>query len=159
MHETLLIGSHDPIELDAVRIARRFDEPSVATALREIGVDSPQSLLATWVTDRVGLEAYAGKAKPVTDDDPRIEYGPWVLPNEITRVLPHLMGLQSDPPVAGADEQLMTQIRTERDRLHRFYSAGLHAYRGERDRWAQALRSVVTEDPRNTYYRWIVSGE
>ncbi len=159
MHEMLLIGSHDPIGLDAVRIARRFDQPTVATALREVGVDSPQALLGTWVTDRAGLEAYAGNAKPVTDDDPRIEYGPWVLPSEITRVLPQLLALQTDPPLAGADEQFMAQTKVERDRLHRFYSAGLYAYRGERERWAQALRSVVTEDPRNTYYRWIVRGE
>lgn len=159
MHEMLLIGSQQPMELELARIARRFNEPAVKSALNEIGVTSPQALLATWVADRAGLERYAGSAGPVTDDDPRIEYGPWVLPNEITKVLPQLLGLQTEPPLAGAEQQFVAQIKTERERLHRFYAAGLHAYRGERDRWARAVRSVVTEDPRNTYYRWIVSGE
>jgi spermidine synthase len=159
MHEMLLIGSHQPMDLELTRITRRFNEPAVESALNEIGVTSPQALLATWVADRAGLERYAGSARPVTDDDPRIEYGPWVLPNEITKVLPQLLGLQTEPALAGADQQFMAQTKAERDRLHRFYAAGLHAYRGERDRWARAVQSVVTEDPRNTYYRWIVSGE
>ncbi|HEY6641901.1 fused MFS/spermidine synthase [Povalibacter sp.] len=146
MHEMLMIGSHEPIDLDLERIVNRFKEPGIATALREVGIDSVQSLLAA-------------TARPVTDDDPRIEYGPWVLPGEITRVLPQLLGLQTDPPLAGADHEFTAQMKLDRDRLHRFYSAGLHAYRGERDRWARALESVVSEDPRNTYYRWIVSGE
>jgi spermidine synthase len=37
-HEMLLIGSFEPIELDAPRIAARFGQPEVAAALREVGI-------------------------------------------------------------------------------------------------------------------------
>ena len=160
LHEMLLIGSPDPIELDAIRIATRFNHPVVTTALREVGITSPAALLATWVTGRESLERYAGADTPVTDDDPRIEYGPWVMPNEIATVLPRVLALQTSPPLVNSSPELTSSIAHERERLHRFYNAGLHAYRGDRERWARALRSVVTEDPRNTYYRWIAgSGE
>jgi len=158
LHEMLLIGSHEPIELDAGRIASRFSQPQVAAALHEVGVTSAADLLGTWVTGRDGMERYAGAARPVTDNDPRIEYGPWVMPGEIVAVLPRLLSLQTEPPVINAAPALPAEIARSRDRLHRFYFAGLHAYRGERDRWATAVKSVITEDPRNAYYRWIAGG-
>src|SRR6185295_9208861 len=80
LHEMLLVGSADPIELSGARVSAGFAEPTVAAALREIGIASPAALLATWVTDRAGLEAYAAGAPPVTDDRPRIEHASWVRP-------------------------------------------------------------------------------
>ena len=88
LHEMLLVGSPAPIELEVARITERFNQPEVASALREVGISSPAALMATWVTDRAGLESYAGDARPVTDDQPRIEYADWVRPDEIQRVLP-----------------------------------------------------------------------
>jgi len=41
------------------RIAERFGRPAVLAACREVGVASPTALLATYVTDRAGLESYA----------------------------------------------------------------------------------------------------
>jgi spermidine synthase len=155
LHEMLLIGSLSPIELDAIRIARRFEQPAVKAALSEVGIATPHALIATWITNREGLERYAANARPVTDDDPRIEYGPWVLPGEFAKVLPPLLGLWSDPPLINADAEFRAATRTQHERLLRFYAAGLHAYRGERDLWAQTLRSVLQEEPGNPYYRWI----
>jgi hypothetical protein len=40
-----------------------------------------------------------------------------------------------------------------------FYAAGLHAYSGERELWARALKRVLNEDGDNPYYRWIVGGQ
>src|SRR5262249_36792342 len=93
LHEMLLVGSLSTMTLDPERIRRRFGEPAVREALAEVGVASPAALLATWVTDRAGLERYAGGAPPVTDDRPRIEYAPWVRPGEVVRVLPELLEL------------------------------------------------------------------
>ncbi len=70
----LLIGPSSPIELDGARIARRYSEPSVRSVLAEVGIESPEALLATWVTDRAVLERFAGDAPPVTDDRPLIEH-------------------------------------------------------------------------------------
>jgi predicted membrane-bound spermidine synthase len=154
LHEMLLIGSGQPMELDAARVSDRFDRPEVAAALREVGVASPAALLATWITDRAGLERYVEGAPPVTDDRPRIEYAPWVRPGEITRVLPRLLALGSDPPLRGADPAFRATVAEERERLWRFYRAGLHAYNREPAASARALRRVLDEDGGNPYYRW-----
>ncbi len=74
LHEVLLIGSADPIELDGARIAARFAQPTIRSALGEVGIESAEALLATWLTGRAGLERFAGDALPVTDDRPRIEH-------------------------------------------------------------------------------------
>jgi spermidine synthase len=155
LNETLLIGSFSPIELDAPRIAQRLEQPQVQSALKAVGVSSPADLLALWMMGREGLEKYAGGALAVTDNHPRIEYAPWVRPNEITKTLPKLLALRSDPPVSRADESLWRQVEGERRSLTDFYAAGLAAYSGDRERWAEAMQHVRGADPDNPYYQWI----
>jgi spermidine synthase len=155
LHEMLLIGSNDPIELDAVQIEQRFNQPSVAKALGEVGIASPAALLATWMSDRAGLERYAGNVAPVTDDRPSIEYATWVRRNEIVRVLPKLVALRTEPPVHGASPELLAAMRQQRDVLFTFYAAGLAAYEGDREHGSQALGLVLQMDGQNPYYRWI----
>jgi spermidine synthase len=156
LHEMMLVGSMEPIELDVPRIRERFAQPTVAAALREVGVASPAALMATWVTDRAGLEYYAADAKPVTDDRPGIEYSTWVRSGEFAQVLTHLLALRSDPPISGADEDFRSALRAERHTLQTFYDAGLDAYRGDRDAWQADIRRVLSEDGGNPYYRWFV---
>lgn len=155
-HEMLLVGSLQPLELDVARISQRFEQPEVASALREVGISSPAALLATWVTDRAGLERYAAAALPVTDDQPRIEYAPWVRRNEITRVLPQLLALRSEPPLQHSDAAFDAKLADQRARLLRFYSVGLHAYNGKRDAWAREIKQVMHDDAGNPYYRWFL---
>jgi spermidine synthase len=155
LHEMLLVGSYSAIELDADKIASRFDQAGVSTALRAVGISSPAALLATWVTGRNGLERYAAGARPVTDEDPRIEYAPWVRPKEITRTLPNLLALRTDLPLTGADDALRGEITRQRQSLLDFYSAGIAAYNGDREAWTEAMQRVMAEDNYNPYYRWI----
>jgi spermidine synthase len=155
LNEMLLIGSYYPIELDADRIGRRFEQPAVQRALNPVGIFSPASLLATWVMERDGLERYAGNALPVTDNHPRIEYAPWVRPKEITWTLPELLALRSDPKVAGGNSNLAQQVQQQRQSLTDFYTAGLEAYSGDKERWSLAMQHVLAEDASNPYYRWI----
>lgn len=155
-HEMLLVGSHKPIELDTARLAQSFAQPEVQTALREVGIASLAALLATWVTDRQGLERFAGDAAAVTDDRPRIEYAPWVRANEITRTLPALLREASEPPLANADPTLSASVKDQRQRLLRFYQMSLNAYRGDRQAWAREQREVIREDGANPYYRWFL---
>lgn len=156
LHEMLLVGSLEPVVLDAARITRRFNQPEVAQALREVGVASPAALMATWVTDRAGLERYAGNTQPVTDDRPRIEYAPWVRRSEILKTLPALLDHHTPPPLRGASKSFEAEIEQERWRLMRFYTAGLSAYSGDRERWADHIRYVMAVDGNNPYYRWFV---
>ena len=158
-HEMLLVGSEEPIELDATRIASRYNQPEVAAAFREVGIGSPAALLATWVTDRQGLESYAGDTPPVTDDHPRIEYASWLRRGEFQRVLQKVVALGTEPPLQHTDEAFQTEVAAERERLLEFYEAGLYALAGERERWASVLRRVLAEDGSNPYYRSIVEGQ
>lgn len=158
LHEMLLIGSVEPIELDAARIAGRFGQPGVSAALREVGVASPAALLATYVTDRNRLERYAQDAPATTDDRPRIEYAAGLRRGEFARVLPRLLALRTDPVIDGADEQFVSAMATERRRLLDFYQAGLAAYSGDRELWAECMQRVADEDGSNPYYAWFLAG-
>ena len=159
LHETMLVGSFSPIELDALHIQQRFAQPKVSASLRAVGISSPASLLATWVTGRDGLEAYAGSVRAVTDDNPRIEYAAWPRANEITRTLPHLLALQTEPPLENASADQRMQIREERTVLTEFYSAGVAAYNGDRNAWSDAMQKVWAADNGNPYYNWLAGSQ
>ncbi len=155
-HEMLLVGSLQPIELDVARIQARFEQPAVALSLREVGIDSAQVLLATWITDQQGLARYGSDALAVTDDHPRIEYASWVRPREITRTLPALLALRSDPPLVNAGQGYKGAVRDKWQQLRLFYEVGLHAYNGNREAWVEDVREVMSRDGDNPYYRWFV---
>jgi spermidine synthase len=154
LHEMLLIGSMEPVDLDVPRIIEAFNEPELASALREVGIASPEALLATWVMDRTGLEAYASDALPVTDDQPRIEYADWVRHDELQRTLPRLMELRTNAPLLGADASFLRSVSAERQNLLLFYQAALNAAAGHRELWSQDMSRVLKNDGGNAYYRW-----
>lgn len=155
-HEMLLIGSLQPLQLDVPRIRQRLAQPQVSAALAEVGIDSAQALLATWITDRTGLERFAAKAPPVTDDHPRIEYASWVRPREITRVLPALLALREAPPLQGGGQSFAGAVNDQWHTLARFYSLSLHAYNGNRQAWSREARELARSDGGNPYYRWFL---
>jgi spermidine synthase len=154
----LLIGSNASMELDAREITTRFADPETTATLSAVGIASPAALLATYVTDRQGLERYVSNAPPVTDNDPRIEYSPWVRELEIARVLPKLLSLQSDPPLTNTDTKMRSAISAERQSLFDFYAAGIAAYKGDRELWGRTINRVISQDRDNPYYRWIIGG-
>jgi spermidine synthase len=158
LHEMLLVGSPEAMALDVGRITDNFSDPEVTAALQEVGIASPAALLATWVSDRTGLAAYAGDAPAVTDDDPQIEYAAWLRPGEFARVLPRLMALFSEPPLIGASEEFRRAMAWERENLFIFYGAGLYAYTGQQEHWALAMARVTEADPQNPYFNWFADG-
>ncbi|MDM0111081.1 fused MFS/spermidine synthase [Variovorax sp. J22R133] len=158
LHEMMLLGSMQPMALEVPRIESRFNQPEVAASLREVGIDSPAALMATWVMDRAGLERYAGDAPLVTDDRPRIEYATWVRRADFPVVLSALLDARSEPPLVNASEAFKAQVTKERQQLYRFYSAGLYAYEGDKESWARDIRQVMREDPANPYYQWFSGG-
>jgi spermidine synthase len=156
LHETLLVGSFAPIQLDVQEISRRFSQPEITSALEEVGIRTPEALLATWLTGKDGLEHFAGDARPVTDDRPRIEYAALVRRGEILRVLPELLALRTTSPLVGADDSFRTAVQGERDSLFAFYAAGIAAYAGDRQTWARSLEQAFKLDRGNPYYRSVV---
>ncbi len=157
-HEMLLIGSATPMVLDVPRIRQRFEQPQVSAALAQVGVSSVEALLATWITDRQGLERYAGDAQPVTDDRPRIEYASWVRPREITRVLPALLALRVAPPLENANPSVLAAVNDEWALLRRFYGLSLLAYNGNRQAWIREARALAPISTENPYMRWFTGG-
>ncbi len=153
LHEMMLIGSMEPVTLDFTIIAERFRAPGIARVLQEVGVRTPADLLATYVTDRAGLEAYAGDALPVTDDRPRIEYASWVRPKELTWILPKLLDLRRTPPVKASAEEKERIERSYR-RLADFYELTLVALRGDREGWLSRVRAFRQDNTPNAYYAW-----
>jgi hypothetical protein len=145
----------ETLDLNAQRISNRFHQSEVAAALLEVGIASPEALLATWITGRDGLETYAGDTRPVTDDQPRIEYSDWVHADELQRVLPELISLRTDPPVRGASDAFLRTMAAERQRLMLFYQAVLNGQSGYPELWARDMRRVLASDGSNAYYNWL----
>lgn len=158
LHEMLLIGSEDPLTLDAATIAARYAQPTLRAALTEVGIDSPAALLATWITDRDGLVDFVGETPAVTDDFPAVEYATWVRPRELVRTLPELLALRGEPPVQGGNEALADNIKQERAQLDLFYRSALAAYRGDRQGWATDAAALMRAAQNNPYLRWFMSG-
>ncbi len=158
LHEVLLVGSTSPLELEGARVEQRWRRGEIATILAEVGIESPAALLATWLTDRAGLERYAADAPPVTDDRPRIEHAAWVRRGEIRRVLPRLLEVASDVPLP-LEDPLGAAVEAERRELHGFYRFSLHLMAGEREAAGTVLREVLARDPRNPYYLWVAYGQ
>ena len=158
LHEMLLIGSMEPVDLNVPRILKAFNQLELASALREVGIASPEALLATWVTDRAGLETYAGDILPVTDDQPRIEYADWVRSDELQRTLPRLIKLRTNPPLLGVDAFFERSVTLERQNLLLFYQAALNGMAGHQELWAQDMTRVLETDGNNPYYRWFGEG-
>jgi spermidine synthase len=159
LHEMLMIGSFEPMPLDLATISSRFDEPAVRASLTEVGITSPAALLATWITDREGLAAFADDAPPVTDDRPRIEYAPWVRRNAFAPVLVDLFALRRDVPVEGADAAFQADLERERDLLDTFYQAGIYAYIGDRKGWQSQMEKLGAAGGDNAYYGWFAGAK
>jgi predicted membrane-bound spermidine synthase len=157
LHEMLLVASSSPITLNTQKIEARFSHPTVQAALTEVGICSPQALLATYVTDQDGLRSFVGAAPPVTDDHPLIEYADWVREDELTQVLPHVMATHTAVPL-GENNHWQVEIEREQHILWMFYQAGLAAYQGERNRWFRLMNHVLQMDFDNPYYQWFISG-
>jgi spermidine synthase len=159
LHEMLLVGSLSPIELNPQEITWRFNQPTVASSLQEIGIKSPAALLATWMMDQEGVKRYVGDVPAVTDNKPSIEYTSWVRPGEIKSVLPKLLALRTPPPVIGTDSKLLSEIQEQQDSLFSFYAAGLAAYNGDRDLWQTTIANVLQHDHDNPYYLWVLGDD
>lgn len=157
LHEMMLIGSMTPIELDAIKISSRFEQPDVSKTLKEVGIESPSALLATYICDRSGLVDYAGSSPSVTDNQPRIEYASWVLKEDFSTTLIALMAHQSEPVFVNANQEVLSAIAYQRQTLQTFYASGLAAYNKDLSLWQRDYNTVLNRDPENPYYRWFAA--
>jgi spermidine synthase len=68
--EWMLVGSRRPSAVSEADFSRQFQEPAAGTWMRWIGVETPEMLAATFLTDADGLRRFAAGAPPLTDDRP-----------------------------------------------------------------------------------------
>ena len=134
-----------------------FEQPQTRAALSAVGINSPAALLATWVTDRGGLQRFAGSVAAVTDDWPAIEYATWVRSGEFARTFAYLKQFRSDPQLRGADQTFLADVSAQRDELDAFYQLGLSVYSGDRTQYAQNVGRIIEAAKGNPYYRWFVN--
>ena len=87
-----------------------------------------------------------------------IEHAAWVRRGEIRRVLPRLLELATDVPLAESDP-LRSGVAAESEELRQFYRASLLALEGEQEKAVTLVGAVLAADPRNPYYRWVALGE
>ena len=71
---TLLVGSNQPITIDAASYERRLAEPGTGSALAAVGLGSVEELARMYTADRDELARYAGDGPLLTDDRPRLEF-------------------------------------------------------------------------------------
>ena len=159
IYEMMVIGSMQPMEMDAEQINTRFALPGVKEALAEVGISNPAELLATYVMGREGLENFTGTAEPVTDNHPRIEYAPWVRPHEISSILPRLLELADTILLQNSTPSFNDSVQAEQQELFDFYRSTLAVAAGDRELWKQLINRVVSRDPNNPYYRWFLGGK
>lgn len=152
LHETLLIGSNEPILMDYERIREKFQDHVLGEKLKEAGVMSVNELISTYITDRKGLAAFAGDAKPVTDNFPSIEYAGWTRKGEFPRVLKEISALSVDIPLENADQEVLRDIDNNRQKLWTLYRAAYFSYLGDRENSQAMLRQLIPELKSNPYY-------
>jgi spermidine synthase len=72
--EAVLIASDAPLTIDAARWTQRWANPAVKANLADVGYDTPESMLGSFLLGTEALRKYVGDLPAVTDDRPAIEY-------------------------------------------------------------------------------------
>ncbi len=72
--DLFLIGSNEPLRLDAAAIQSRLQMPALADALADVGFVDIPSILGCYLMDEKGLDAYAAGGTVMRDDLPWAEF-------------------------------------------------------------------------------------
>ncbi|MFQ5508451.1 MAG: fused MFS/spermidine synthase [Leptospirillia bacterium] len=105
----IVVGSPDPLPLHYPSIARKLAHPSVKAAFGQFGVETPEELLDTFITDADGMRAYAGDAEVVWDEHSILEFLP--LEEHASEVVASLIPVRE--PIGARLTAVPPQIRQE----------------------------------------------
>jgi len=130
--DLFLIGSNAPLKLDAEAIQKRLANPALDEALRDVGFTDIPSVIATYLMDEAGLDAYAAGGTVMRDDLPWAEFEAPKLIYSRTQhqSMAELEKHMSSPLplfLPGADPEFLAAV----DRRHRAYTndmKGVQAY-------------------------------
>jgi spermidine synthase len=155
--ETLLIGTTQPLRIDYARLVARMAVPEVARDLKAIGVRSAPELLSLFLLDDEGLRAFADESRPLTDDQPRLEYAlPSLGMRDYPRTLAFLLAHRRSvvPSLDGLVdvEGIVAEINRHADVLDTFYRAAIAFSRGDPGTSSRLLADVHAADTGNVYF-------
>lgn len=94
--DLFLIGSKAPLRIDYAGAKARIDNPELQDALARVGLPDLPGLMANFLLDKEGLDAYAAEGRIMTDDRPWAEFEAPKLVNErhvaeaLEEILPHV---------------------------------------------------------------------
>lgn len=71
---SMLVGSNEPLEINASDYVDRLTKPGTGIALAQAGLGDVDQLRAMYTAGREELAAYAGDGALLTDDRPRLEF-------------------------------------------------------------------------------------
>ncbi len=74
LRDAVLVGSAEPLRLTLEELRASYTEPATRLSLESAYLETPESLLATYLLDREGIEEWIGDAPPITDQRPRMEF-------------------------------------------------------------------------------------
>ncbi len=72
--DLFLIGSDQPLRIDFARAAQRLSAPGLREALAEVGYHDPHSVIASFLMDKQGMDAFVGDGEVMADDRPWAEF-------------------------------------------------------------------------------------
>src|SRR5690606_10811171 len=72
--DVFLIGSNEPLKLDAARIQSRLANPRLDEALKAVGFMDVESVLGCYLMDEAGLAAFTEGGTVMRDDLPWAEF-------------------------------------------------------------------------------------
>ncbi len=130
--DAIILGSDRPLRIDVDRWRRYLEKPLIARDLQEVGLSSVSQLLSTYMMDNSGLQEYAGKFTPVTDDLPTLEFYGYDASNRaglatnVREIVDHRAGLGS--LLSHLEGQLTEQETDYLTKLYPLESDYLRAY-------------------------------
>ncbi|MHB2017675.1 MAG: fused MFS/spermidine synthase [Candidatus Xenobia bacterium] len=144
-----LLGSPDPIVLSP----SQMHFAPVAEKLKAIGVDDPESLLATYLKGDDSLRRYGAAVPPVTDDRPSLEYS---FPQTVEVDANWLFAHRDEAPITGpVDRAALHRGHVLNDSIYQYYIYSLYAGDPafQQDRLGDALHQWAPDNP---YARYVL---
>jgi spermidine synthase len=113
---TILIGTKHPFVIDYERIRAKMQQPAIRSDLAKVGIDSPESLLSHFLTDKNNLQA-ALKNRAINTDNLAITAFPDALnsPDWWADNLAYLAGNRASPAIINMPSDSLDAFQ----RLHR----------------------------------------
>jgi spermidine synthase len=150
----IAIASMEPLRIDPQALGRRMAEPTVSRDLAEIGIDTPEDLLATLIAADDALTAFLGDVSSVTDDRPKLEYHNFYPTRTITveeldrlrePVDAYLTQPVNDPAALQRARRVISDILFSHEA---YFADDLSTAR-------QYLRRAIAAKPNNTYLKFL----